>query len=674
MRVYLRLLPLSLFVLFATQLHAQDKSTVKFGKISPADFNLPDLKFDSGANAVVIADIGNTSFEGNNQGFFTLVFTRFIRVKIINKNGFDIGNWQLPIYHNGKGDQEKLSTLKGSTFNLENGNVTETKLDDKSVFTEKYSDQINLVKFSMPALKAGAIFDLTFTIRSPFDERLRPWSFQDTYPRLWSEYELTIPPCYHYVMNLRGDRQFYINTTKEIMRTYSIRQDAGPGFEAQEHYSLSGPALYQRWVKTNVPALHKEPFMTTIDNYNSQVSFQLNYFQWTDRSERFDHLETWDKLSKDLLEDENFGLELGREYGWMTDELKPLRDASRNTEELVYNIFCYVRDNYRVTGDGIYAHNSLKSVYKARSGNVAEINLLLTAMLRSVAIDASPAILSTRGNGVANPSYPMVGEYNYVICIVKNGGKTIKLDASEPLNGFGRLPVKCYNGWAHVISTGDPVAIPVMADSVHENSMVNVIIMSDEKGSTGGSYNNLLGISDSYDVRDEIRESSVKEYEKKIQTSVGTDVAIENFGIDSLKKYEHPLRVHYEFDLKNIQGDVIYFSPVLGESYKTNPFKAVERLYPVEIPYLIDETYLLNMDIPNGYAIDELPKSAKVGYNGNEGLFEYLVQKGDGNLQMKVHLKLNKTFFPVEEYPTLRDFFAFVVKKESEQIIFKKVK
>jgi hypothetical protein len=305
---------------------------------------------------------------------------------------------------------------------------------------------------------------------------------------------------------------------------------------------------------------------------------------------------------------------------------------------------------------------------------VAEINLLLTAMLKSSGFDAFPAILSTRDNGVANPGYPLLSEYNYVICIVKIGSKMIKLDASEPMNGFGQLPVKCYNGWAHLISSGDQMLIPVLPDSVHENSMVNVIIMTDEKGSTGGSYNNLKGKSDSYDVRDQIRGTSVKEYGKKIQTSIGSDVVIDGFGVDSLKKYEFPIRIHYDFDLKNMQGDVIYFNPILGESYKNNPFKAVERRYPVEIPYLIDELYLLNMDIPSGYQVDELPKSAKVGFNGNEGLFEYLIQKGDGNLQMKVHLKLNKTYFPVEEYPTLRDFFAYVVKKESEQIIFKKVK
>ena len=144
---------------------------------------------------------------------------------------------------------------------------------------------------------------------------------------------------------------------------------------------------------------------------------------------------------------------------------------------------------------------------------------------------------------------------------------------------------------------------------------------------------------------------------------------------DSLKKYEYPVLVHFDFDFKNSSSaDIIYFNPMQGENYKTNPFNSIERHYPVEIPYLIDDTYLLTMDIPEGFQVDEMPKSARVNYNGNEGFFEYLIQKGESNIQMRVHLKLNRAFFPVEEYPTLRDFFAFVVKKESEQIVFKKMK
>jgi hypothetical protein len=88
----------------------------------------------------------------------------------------------------------------------------------------------------------------------------------------------------------------------------------------------------------------------------------------------------------------------------------------------------------------------------------------------------------------------------------------------------------------------------------------------------------------------------------------------------------------------------------------------------------MDEVYILNMDIPVGYQVDELPKSARVAYNDTEGMFEYMVQKGEGSVQLTVRVKLNKAFFPTEEYGVLRDFFANVVKKESEQFVFKKIK
>jgi len=73
-------------------------------------------------------------------------------------------------------------------------------------------------------------------------------------------------------------------------------------------------------------------------------------------------------------------------------------------------------------------------------------------------------------------------------------------------------------------------------------------------------------------------------------------------------------------------------------------------------------------------AIDELPRSAKVAYNGDEGFFEYLIQASGTNVQMRSHIKLNKAYFPQEDYNSLRDLFASVVKKQTEQIVFKKKK
>ncbi|HCL83351.1 MAG TPA: hypothetical protein DIC22_05210, partial [Chitinophagaceae bacterium] len=483
----------------------------------------------------------------------------------------------------------------------------------------------------------------------------------------------------HYVMLQQGDQHFDIDTTKGIYSNFSIQEETGAS--NTNMYNVSGTSIQRRWVKKNVPSLHEEPYTTTLENYNSRVAFQLNYFQWSKESDRHDHLNTWSATSKTLMEDENFGLALNHENMWMTDVLNGVIQGSNTDEEKVRNIYNYLRDNFNTVGkegyakEGIWALSSLKDVFKKKEGNVAEINLLLTAMLRKAGIKADPMILSTRDHGVANTSYPLINEYNYVICVAYPGNKMVTLDASQPFNGFGQLPVSCYNGWGHIINEENPQAVNFSADSIRETSVTSVMIMNDEKGIPSGSFKAVLGKSESFNIRQEIRNSSEKDYEKKIQTGEGSDKVVENFGIDSLNKIDFPVTVHYDFDMKSpSSADVLYFDPMQGENYKTNPFKSMERRYPVEIPYLIDETYLLNMDIPAGYQVDEMPKSVRVNYNGSEGLFEYLIQKGESNLQMRVHLKLNKAFFPVEEYSTLRDFFAYVVKKEDEQIVFKKIR
>ena len=146
-----------------------------------------------------------------------------------------------------------------------------------------------------------------------------------------------------------------------------------------------------------------------------------------------------------------------------------------------------------------------------------------------------------------------------------------------------------------------------------------------------------------------------------------------NFRIDSLFKPEFPSTVHFEFKIA-VSGDILYFNPVLMTEYNKNPFGSEERKYPVILDYPMDKLYVFNMEIPDGFTADELPKSAKVAFNGNEGFFEYMVEKDQSRIQFRSHLKLNEVIFSAEDYNSLRDFFAFIIKKYNEQIVFKRKK
>jgi hypothetical protein len=153
------------------------------------------------------------------------------------------------------------------------------------------------------------------------------------------------------------------------------------------------------------------------------------------------------------------------------------------------------------------------------------------------------------------------------------------------------------------------------------------------------------------------------------------DMILSNIVIDSLRLINEPVTLKYDISLKTFgDGDIIYFNPMMGEATKKNPFISAERYYPVEMPYTIDETYSFNMEIPKGYAIDELPKSARVMLNEDEGMFEYLISATETTIQMRRKLQIKKATYSNEDYQTLRNFFGFMVSKEAEQIVFKKIK
>jgi hypothetical protein len=121
--------------------------------------------------------------------------------------------------------------------------------------------------------------------------------------------------------------------------------------------------------------------------------------------------------------------------------------------------------------------------------------------------------------------------------------------------------------------------------------------------------------------------------------------------------------------------DILYVNPILVNSRKQNPFSSERRYYPVEMPYAIDETYILRLEIPGGYEVDELPKQMVIKLNDrDDGMFEYRLSESGGSISLRSRLVLKRTYYLPEEYESLREFFKIVVKKQNEPFVFKKKK
>jgi hypothetical protein len=133
------------------------------------------------------------------------------------------------------------------------------------------------------------------------------------------------------------------------------------------------------------------------------------------------------------------------------------------------------------------------------------------------------------------------------------------------------------------------------------------------------------------------------------------------------------MKIQVDFNFSP-EEDIIYINPLMGQEMKSNPFSASKRIYPIEIPYLTKEIISVDIEIPKGYEVEEIPKSVRFFLNENEGVFEYLSVKKPDRIQLRCTLQLKKSVFPQDDYDSLREFFAFAIQKQGEQIVLKKTK
>jgi hypothetical protein len=670
----LRTLVVSLLFLSTFNTSAQDKSTMKFGKISVEDFKPKIYSVDSNAHAIILADIGASTYQtGHKDGSLSLLFTRFTRIHILNKKGYDVANGAILLYNTDR-NREEVETLKASTYQVDNGQIVETKMKKDAVFEEKYDRNHRYTKFTLPNLSEGCILEIQYTIQSDFSVSLPEWIFQhEQYPTLYSEFTAEIPEFYSFAFLSQGFHPLHSYTTQIAAKNYKF-SFGHTSADVVEKVNYNASVTYHQWVRKNVPALKVEKYITSVNNYLTKINFQLSSVHF--RGElSYDYTNSWPKLTEELMNSESFGVDINRNNHWLSNALQPTLATTTDQLEKAKKIFAYVKANFICTDrTGLFISKPLKEVFKSKVGNVADINLLLVAMLRHEALNCDPVILSTRNHGYSSAIYPVVDKFNYTACCLRINNTEYFLDASNPNIAFGKLPLRCYNGHCRIMNLKNPSPRYFDADSIVEKKYVIIVGGVDEKEGLTATIKSTAGYYESLNIREFISEKGAVAFKQTVLEKAPLDAQISNFMIDSLKVSDKPLEYSYSIKMPNATNDILYINPLFGHGYNQNPFTSANRQYPVEMPYTMDELFVSSINLPEGYEVDEMPTSSKVTYNDTEGFFEYLVQKQEDFIQVRSRIKLNKANFLPEEYNALRDFFGHIFKKHSETIVLKKKK
>lgn len=599
---------------------------MKFGKVDKADLEMKCYPLDSTASAVILCNYGY--FDAKN-----FQFVHQIRIKILKEEGKSWGNVIAPA--------AKDAEVRGQTVTIENGVPVVTKLKKESTFVEKITKGVYRVRAAMPNVKVGSVIDVEVYYKG----LPRNWRFQEHIPVRWSE--LVIEPNEY--ISFRKNFKGYV--------PLAVSEDG-------------------RWVTKDVPAFKSENYLNNADNYITQFDIEISMVHVPGQLyEEF--ATTWEAVEDVLRKDSDFGVHLSSISFFLSDAVRQIKKAATSPEQKLSMAYDEVKKIKWNKTSSVWVSNSmLGTAYSKKTGNASDINLTLALLLRKLDIDANPVVLSTRDNGLLPAFSVSLSKFNYVIVQAKIGENTYLLDATDELLPLGMLPERAINGRGLVVKEGAPEWVdlaPTGKDKII--TMLSLDLKPD--GTLKGQWSKSYFDYGAFDLREKYKSfNSRDEYLKSIE-NLHSGLSINQYELENLDSLNNPVKETCEIVLKNRTskvGDKIYLEALLFGKMDENPFKLEQRVYPVDFTTPLERRQIMQVKIPDGYTVEQLPQPVKMSTPENGAGFSMQAMQQENNIvQIVYKFAINKPVFYQPEYDVLKEFFNQLVKKQADMLILKKI-
>lgn len=635
-------------IAFSSTCFAQ-KPPAKFGKIDIKDLEATVCPIDSNAHAYFIFDYGTTKVEYMDQ--FQLNHHHHYRIKILDSEAFSWGEIKIPPYNS-------VSRIKAVTYNLENGEIVESKVKRKDIIHEKTINDYYTDKFVMPNVKEGSIIEIEYTLTHHNFIDLNSWYFQKTIPVLQSEYYVRYPEYFIYNQTMKG---YFSVTTEKENTTKSI----GSTMYTEKGFS---------YIASNIPAFPNEGYLRTRNNYISKIEFELQSISSPFTMTK-NYASNWPTIVRNLLDNNYFGKELKKSFH-LRKAIDSLKIKNSTGMELVDDALNYMKAT--IVWNKYYSKyttETLPQAFRKGEGNVADINLNLVALIRELGFECYPVVLSTQSNGIIYPVHPSNDRLNYVIALVKYEGKDYLLDATDPFSEINLLPIRCLNDKGLIVKEGGIEWINLMGYRPYSLVETYNISITDDMAFKGMNEMKLRDYS-AYLRRKSIKNFNTLDEYFEYAEGHNENLSLNNYevvGLDSIKS-DMTLKVNFKHENQvDKTGNLAMFSPAYEPFYEKNPFKLDNREYPVEFDYPYSVQQIYTITIPEDYTVEEIPQPMILRMPDKSAQYIFNIKQLENKIFLTLIFKQKRMLYLTTEYNDLKAFYQTMIDKQKELVVLKKL-
>ncbi len=341
------------------------------------------------------------------------------------------------------------------------------------------------------------------------------------------------------------------------------------------------------------------------------------------------------------------------------------------------NIYAFIKDRYTWNGEyGIYDKTRVKEAFEERKGNVSEINMSLINLLNAANIKADLLLLSTRSEGLPKKTHPVMSDFNYAVAKAQIDGKDYILDATDKYNPFGMLPFRALNHYGRVMDFKNDSYWYDLKPEENNRVQVRIYLKFDPVEQKAAGIMDILTMGyDAVNKNRSLDQYSKEAYLDEVEKDMTDNFKITAYELSDERSDEKKVSERFGFEVGNIlKGDMVYLNPFLFQFFDENPFLMESRSYPIDFGYPRNYKYQININVPEGYEVQELPKDQIVKLGENLAILQFYHQQENSQIGIFFELALKSSFIAAEDYGSLKNLFKDVTDIQKNALVVLKKK
>lgn len=566
------------------------------------------------------------------------------RVKIYDKDkSEDWLNLDISLQENNAGSRETLNSVKAYVYNLEDDKIAETKVDKSSKFKSKENKYVTVNKFAFPNIKNGSVIEYQYEVASPFMYEIPLIYIELDTPSLYTEYVLDSPT----------NMSYHIDLTGGLKPKY---QKVG------EEFLYGTDSKTYRFAYENVKSFKTEKFVKNNDNYRTKLRAELHSTYFNNGLKTY--TSTWEDIRKMLWDHEDFGNQYRKDR--LVKDLLP-KTVSDETDEMkkANAVLDFVKNTYTWNEtNSFYTEVGLKELIKTKTGNAGDLNLMLINLMRNAGLKTYPILISTVRNGSVNLTFPNIGNFNYVIAAVEINKNMHLFDATSKQSREGILPARVWNNNGLLLKDDKAEVISINnIKSSHNSHTTKAKINPD--GTVFGIYQDqdegllALNAKESFDENPD-------KYTKQYKENFSVDFSDINSKVLDDGNFQSTMKFTSNNMIDNL-GKRKIINPLLFLHQNTNDFDQEEvRKYMIDFISPISKKKIVEIEIPEGFDVADLPKNKKIVTEDKEITYSYIVEKKGNKIITVSEYKIASADYPKEYYPAFKQIWKVISDSENQ--------